>query len=39
MEKYAFSGVDFAALGEFGLKSHEKFLFCSGSARFLVFYK
>ena len=25
--------------GELGLKSHEKFLFCSGSARFLVFYK
>lgn len=39
MEKYAFSGVDFAALGEFWLKSHEKFFFCSGSARFLVFYK
>lgn len=37
MEKYAFLGVDFAALGEFWLKSHEKFfLFRLGSlSRFL----
>lgn len=34
-----FLDVFFAVCEVFWLKSHEKFPFCSGSPRFLVFYK